>query len=328
MDYKQLVFFDIECANCYNGNAKICSFGYCIADVDFTCSEKRDVVINPRARFNTRMSRLGDVKLAYTKEEFLAAPDFAGVYKLIKSVLEGEDKLIIGHAVQNDVNYLAAECDRYHLPRLRFSFIDAQQIEAALSASDNVSSLDKIASKLGIQFTLHKSDDDAYASMVYLAKLCEDSSLDAVMQECEIVMGRSGTKIQPTRCGLTERRIRDRKQAERDYVDRLINARPNKHANMLRGKRFCFYTELERGDHERTLALVARITGLGGRYFPSVRACNVFVAAPHDHCSRTRSAHSLKEQGRDLVIMTEDELLLMLSDAEKLSAMLSSKKKS
>ena len=328
MNYKQLVFFDIECANCYNGNAKICSFGYCIADLNFACTEKRDIVINPKARFNTRMARLGDVKLAYTKEEFLAAPDFAGVYKVIKEILEGEDKLVIGHAVANDVNYLAAECDRYHLPRLRFSFIDAQQIEAALSCSDNVSSLDKIASKLGIQFTLHKSDDDAYASMIYLEKLCESTSLAAVMDDCEIVMGRSGNKIQPTRCGLTERRIRDRKQAEHDYLDSLTQARPNKHANMLRGKRFCFYTDLERGDHERTLALVKRIANLGGRYFPSVRACNVFVSAPHDHCSRTKSAHNLKDQGRDLVIMTEDELVLMLSDAEKLSAMLSAKKKS
>ena len=29
------VFYDVECANCYNGKGKLCSFGYVITDFDY-----------------------------------------------------------------------------------------------------------------------------------------------------------------------------------------------------------------------------------------------------------------------------------------------------
>ena len=45
------IFYDIECANCQNGQAKICSFGYVVTDESINVLEKRDVVINPRAPF-------------------------------------------------------------------------------------------------------------------------------------------------------------------------------------------------------------------------------------------------------------------------------------
>ena len=45
------IFFDIECANCQNGQAKICSFGYVITDESFTVLEKEDWIVNPKAPF-------------------------------------------------------------------------------------------------------------------------------------------------------------------------------------------------------------------------------------------------------------------------------------
>ena len=36
------VFFDIECANCYQGKGKICSFGYVITNENFDVEEKYD----------------------------------------------------------------------------------------------------------------------------------------------------------------------------------------------------------------------------------------------------------------------------------------------
>ena len=47
------LFFDIECANCYNNCAKIFSLGYLITDEKFNVlHEKEDVLINPRDRFD------------------------------------------------------------------------------------------------------------------------------------------------------------------------------------------------------------------------------------------------------------------------------------
>ena len=42
-------FFDIECANCIEGQAKICSFGYVITDEQFNLLEKEDLIVNPKA---------------------------------------------------------------------------------------------------------------------------------------------------------------------------------------------------------------------------------------------------------------------------------------
>ena len=35
------IFYDIECANCQYGQAKICSFGYVVASEDFEVLESR-----------------------------------------------------------------------------------------------------------------------------------------------------------------------------------------------------------------------------------------------------------------------------------------------
>lgn len=48
MDY---VFFDIECANCIEGQAKICSFGYVVTDEQFDVIEREDLIVNPKAPF-------------------------------------------------------------------------------------------------------------------------------------------------------------------------------------------------------------------------------------------------------------------------------------
>ena len=46
------VFFDIECANCFQGNGKICSFGYVVTDEKFKILEKKDIPMNPHSKFH------------------------------------------------------------------------------------------------------------------------------------------------------------------------------------------------------------------------------------------------------------------------------------
>ena len=77
------LFFDIECANCFNGKGKICSFGYCVTDEDFNIIQSEDIVINPKDKFNLGTPQKEIIKLAYSKEEFFAAPDFSYFYKKV-----------------------------------------------------------------------------------------------------------------------------------------------------------------------------------------------------------------------------------------------------
>ena len=46
------LFFDIECANCFNGEGKMCSFGYVLTDADFNILDSQDLVMNPETEFD------------------------------------------------------------------------------------------------------------------------------------------------------------------------------------------------------------------------------------------------------------------------------------
>ena len=39
------LFFDIECANCFEGKGKICEFGYVLTDEAFNEIESKEIII-------------------------------------------------------------------------------------------------------------------------------------------------------------------------------------------------------------------------------------------------------------------------------------------
>ena len=49
---KTYLFFDIECANCFGGVGKMCSFGYVVVNQDWTILDEDDVVMNPETEFD------------------------------------------------------------------------------------------------------------------------------------------------------------------------------------------------------------------------------------------------------------------------------------
>ena len=116
------VFFDIECACVYKSVAKICVFGYVVADEAFRVLEREDILLNPRGKFHLtdRKGREGLV-LPYVYEDFKKYPAFPAAYARIKALLENKDHVVLGHATLNDVNYLNLETRRYQLPSLSFS---------------------------------------------------------------------------------------------------------------------------------------------------------------------------------------------------------------
>ena len=67
------LFLDIECSN----GSDICSIGYVIADDKFNVIQQKDMLINPESKFvlSNRAGTQG-IKLAYSEQEFYAAPAF------------------------------------------------------------------------------------------------------------------------------------------------------------------------------------------------------------------------------------------------------------
>ena len=170
----EYVFFDIECANCFDGKGKICSFGFVRTDTSFCVLQKEDWIINPRARFYLA-GRKGtqDLTLAYPQSRFRRAPSFPSFYQKIRDLLCAPDQIVIGHAVSNDVKFILDECERYRLEPFEYDFFDSQKLYREYKQIGNQVSLEKILADFGMTpTTLHKSDDDALMTMWATRELC------------------------------------------------------------------------------------------------------------------------------------------------------------
>lgn len=160
------VFFDVECANCINGEGKICSFGYVKTDENFSVLRKKDILIDPVAPFLLGNSQGEGIKLAYPLFRFQRAFTFPHYYKEIQALLEDKENICFGFAVYQDVSYLSYTCKRYGLQPLMFDFYDIQKLEVLLRGKKTPSGLDYLVEEFHLtSYTYHRSDDDALMTM-------------------------------------------------------------------------------------------------------------------------------------------------------------------
>lgn len=164
------LFFDIECANCFEGTGKIYSFGYVLTDEYFKVISSKDILINP------------DVKkwdwyvlknfLSYKKSFIEIQPRFDEKFNEINNLLEQEDALVIGFAVQNDIKFLSSECTRYNLKLSTFDYLDLYNLIKKIENRE-VNSLSneyfKYTNKLAT--TAHRSDEDAFLTLEIFKEL-------------------------------------------------------------------------------------------------------------------------------------------------------------
>ena len=167
------LFFDIECANCYQNCAKIFSLGYLITDENFhILHEKEDVLINPRDRFDWYVAKK---MMAYPREIFKDMPPFPDFYDRFKAMFEDEDTMVVGYAVTNDVHFLHDDCKRYGLAPFTYRFYDVQQLYARQPVNNTAKNLeDSLLSWCNIEpENLHRSDEDAYNTMLIMKAIAE-----------------------------------------------------------------------------------------------------------------------------------------------------------
>ena len=153
-----LVFFDIECASVNKNSAKICAFGYVVCDENFNIIKKEDILVNPKGRFHLT-DRKGDkgIVLPYSYDEFKKHPPFTSVYPFIKSLLEDENNIVLGHSIMNDIKYLNLETKRFKLPSFRLSFSDSQLLYMChVNDFSRQFGLEHIAGALGVDFVPHR----------------------------------------------------------------------------------------------------------------------------------------------------------------------------
>ena len=288
----EYVFFDIECACVYKNVAKICVFGYCVCDEQFHILKKEDILIKKY-------------------------PEFKAFYPKIKQLLEGEDKLVFGHAAINDVKYLCLETRRYKLPSFTFRFADTQILYMAMTETyDRQAGLEALTQIFEIDYTPHCAADDAYATMRIAQEMCERDkcSLLELLRKYSIRFGKienyqfnnssSNRRNEYLREKSREKRERGEKRAR--FNDFVYGYRVRPQSQELRGKRFSFSRSIE---EEFALAkrLVKEIVKRGGKYSLKLSGCNAFVEREGDDSVRRNAAYKMRDEGKITDIYTLGE---------------------
>ena len=310
----EYVFFDIECACVYKNVAKICVFGYCVADENFNIIKKEDILINPNGKFHLT-DRGGDgIVLPYDYEDFKKYPYFKKFYPRIRELLEGEDKTVFGHAAINDVKYLNLETKRYRLPSFRFRFADTQVLYMAMTETfDRQAGLESLTQIFEIDYTPHCAADDAYATMRIAQEMCEkeNCTLPELLEKYGIRFGRI-ENYQFSNCSSRRRsdylkeksRLkRERGEKRAKFNDFVYGYRVRPQSDEFRGRRFSFSRSIE---EELPLAkrLVKEIVRRGGKYSLKLSGCNTFVEEEGDESVRCEAAHKLQSEGKISDIFT------------------------
>ncbi len=159
------VFFDIECANCYDGVGKICEFGYVITNEAFAVLEETSLKINPRAPFDKKGFGMGGIHLEHPFAFYKTQPDFPHFYPQIRDLLERKDHLVIGHGTENDVRFLLNECQRYDLPPMNFKFYDTCELAKVIYGRTSNLNLKALYGEFCVHNEVqqnHRSLEDAY----------------------------------------------------------------------------------------------------------------------------------------------------------------------
>ena len=301
MDY---VFFDIECANCIEGQAKICSFGYVITDEQFNLLEKEDLIVNPKAPFLlTGRKNRPYIQLAYSKTEFKKAPAFPYVYDRIKAILTAPDTLVFGYAADNDASYLRCEFERYRLPSVNFSYCDLQKLHHFIETPTEQSRQLSLSSAAAMYMEevnqeVHKSDDDAFLTMQVLKGICQKTkkSAEQLVKEFPSCTGQlvdnkvyvhvlEGDRLISRILGDKSDRIAPKSVNRTLFLRFIKHVKPSERIckQVLKGKRVCIPEKYAERHYKSTMKLIQLICDHGGRYCISPQDCNLYVNYPVYH---------------------------------------------
>ena len=168
--FVKILFFDMEFAD-GKVPGSVYSFGYMMTNEDFEeLIPPTDLLINPESTWNEYVEKN---ILAYPKEEVDAAPTFADRYEEI-AALFAEADLAVGFALGNDIRALRKDCERYGLPVITYASFDTERLCRKLEEHKSAHGLGGcVQAWCGEEPDhRHRSDGDAYATMLLFRAIC------------------------------------------------------------------------------------------------------------------------------------------------------------
>lgn len=167
----KILFFDMEFAN-GKVPGSIYSLGYVMTDENFEILlPQTDLLINPDSAWNEYVA--ANI-LAYPIEQVEAAPKFPELYEEIRELFDEAD-MAVGFALNNDTGALLKNCERYGLKPLSFFAFDTEKLCRLTEAHREAHGLAGcVKAWCGLTpENQHRSDGDAYATMLLLRAICD-----------------------------------------------------------------------------------------------------------------------------------------------------------
>lgn len=175
----KLLFFDMEFANGQVAGS-IYSIGYIMTDENFeVLHPQTDILINPDAVWNDYVAKN---ILAYPMETVEAAPKFPAIYEELKKLFDEAD-IAVGFSVGNDTRALKKDCERYGLDPIAFWYFDTERLCHLMEEHRGAHGLAGcVQAWCGMMpENQHRSDGDAYATMLLMRALCRAKHVDPEM---------------------------------------------------------------------------------------------------------------------------------------------------
>lgn len=306
----KILAFDIESCTGAPWDGSLCSFGYVLAE-NGVAVRQEDILVNPLPKFFT-LGKFGEaptLKLAYPVSVFRSSPRFNARFSAIKGLFEEAD-LVIGFSVQNDMKYLNNACDAFSLPRINFEFLDVQVLAGLALPEYKNMGLRAVAAHYGIEFTEHRSDEDARATYEIFLKLLEISGGNAerLIEKFSVVKGKNGAAGHVNCYSIED--VRSRLVSGGKSVKKILVQYYGKHAGERVARRGDLFENKTVGVSEYIYApdtplarkIIATAAAEGGTFDSSLQSCDYFVAAEND-----KAAYRVKKINRGCKILSVGE---------------------
>lgn len=337
------LFFDIECANCFDGTGKICEFGYIVTDQQFNEMDRGIFIINPRSRFDRYVVKK---MLAYKIEAYNASPDYVHYFNEIKKLFTDNEMLIFGHTTDSDMKYLNDEAKRYNLPFFSCDFYDVKYMYNTYTGKSKSSyGVSKICDELGIQRPdhAHRSFDDAYATMEIVKEICARMNI-SVCQLIDISEDCKGETCE----GIIKTVVGEKARVRKEELEKLYGA--NIKNNFIRGenkikflqfldgvkvqgeiiqceltgKKICISLNYEYTHFKEMLSIIQLLSNRRCKYKLKATECDLFVTfneidsdEKERTCSRLNYVNKAIAEGSNISIISFNELLKILETTEE-----------
>ena len=328
MDY---LFFDTECANSFDGEGKLCEFGYVLTDERFNVKEEKIFLINPEAPWDWFVLKR---MLHYDKTVYENALTFPYHYRQVRNVLTRENTLIIGHTTDSDADYLNATIKRYGFPFINYDFYDVAFVYTDLTKEKRLGVKD-LAEKFGVtDFEhLHRSVDDAKTTMLITKKLCEEhnTNLITLLNMSENAKGRceNGVVTTPKR---EEARFRRNQHSVSDkntltgkrkiaFLRFLDGVQPSGEiiTSPLNSKSLTISLNYQYGHYKEMLTIVQLLKDRDCTYKLKATECDYFVTfdlinedGTKRTCSKSKYVEQAINEGKNINIISFKTLLDLL----------------